>query len=359
MNIIDLNTPTSIKTAINILQNGGLVVYPTETCYGIGADATNQSAIDKLLKFKTKREGKAFSVAVVDQNMAEKYVELNSTAVNLYQNFLPGPLTVVSKIKLNSSVIAKGVESEFHTLGIRIPEYKFVLDLVNEFGKPITATSANISYQSPPYSLQQWSKQTPKKSQQLVDLWIDAGKLPLRQPSTVVDTTLDELTVLRQGNLEFKTKSQNITYDEHQTQQLGKSFIKSKIKDIEKYGLIIGLQGQLGAGKTQFAKGIAEGLEIKDQIKSPTFTLVHEYSFYFNNKNSYFYHIDTWRMESAKELLNIGFQDMLKPGNIVIVEWAEKVSQVLKSESKDFKTKLIWGNCEVIDQQVRKWSFSD
>src|SRR3989344_3632555 len=86
-----------IKIAIDFLSKGKLIVYPTETCYGLGADATNQQAIDQLLKFKSRREGKALSLAMADQVMAETYVELNETAQNLYQNFLPGPLTVVSR----------------------------------------------------------------------------------------------------------------------------------------------------------------------------------------------------------------------------------------------------------------------
>jgi L-threonylcarbamoyladenylate synthase len=140
--IINLaTTPTSeiIKTAVEVLSRGGLVIFPTETLYGIGADATNQAAIDKLLQYKSRREGKPLSIAVNSLEMAEQYVEVNKTALNLYQNFLPGPLTVVSK---SLGRVAKGVESEIGTLGVRIPDYQLVLDIVTAFGKPITATSA-------------------------------------------------------------------------------------------------------------------------------------------------------------------------------------------------------------------------
>ena len=129
-----------IKEAVSVLEDGGLIIFPTETMYGIGADATNQKAINKLLTYKARREGKPLSIAVNSTEMAKKYVKINKTAKNLYENFLPGPLTVVSK---GLGKVASGVESETGTLGVRIPDYKLVLEIISKFKKPITATSAN------------------------------------------------------------------------------------------------------------------------------------------------------------------------------------------------------------------------
>ncbi|MDP4030857.1 MAG: Sua5/YciO/YrdC/YwlC family protein, partial [Patescibacteria group bacterium] len=98
-----------LNQAAKVLRAGGLIIYPTETCYGAGVDATNQAAVDKLLRYKTRREGRPLSVAVSDKTMASKYVKLNTSAINLYKNFLPGPLTVVSA---GRHKLAKGVESE-------------------------------------------------------------------------------------------------------------------------------------------------------------------------------------------------------------------------------------------------------
>src|SRR3989304_1221808 len=98
-----------IDRAVKVLKTGGLVIYPTETCYGAGVDATNQKSVAKVLKYKTRREGKPLSIAVTDQKMASRYVKLNATAKNLYKQFLPGPLTVVSAGKHR---VASGVESE-------------------------------------------------------------------------------------------------------------------------------------------------------------------------------------------------------------------------------------------------------
>lgn len=142
MKIIN-NDKNAVKSAVEVLASGGLVIYPTETIYGIGADALNPGAIVKLAKYKQRPLGKPYSIAVSDIKMAEKYVTLNESARNIYKEFLPGPVTVVSTGK---HVVAQGVESETGTLGIRIPDYKLVIDIVKSFGKPITSTSANASY---------------------------------------------------------------------------------------------------------------------------------------------------------------------------------------------------------------------
>jgi L-threonylcarbamoyladenylate synthase len=182
-----------IDTAIATLKSGGLVVYPTETCYGIGADATNQEAVNKLLKYKSKRFGKAISVAVFDRNMAKEYVKLSKTAENIYENYLPGPITVVSRGKHR---VAKGVESEEGTLGIRIPDYDLILKIVKKFGKPITATSANMSYRKTPYSIKDILENTSKRQQDLIDFIIDAGELPKNELSTVIMKSIKSCCLL-------------------------------------------------------------------------------------------------------------------------------------------------------------------
>jgi L-threonylcarbamoyladenylate synthase len=106
------NQDELIKKAMTVLKNGGLIIYPTETCYGIGADAANQKAVNTLLAYKTKRQDKPMSVAVTSKHMAKKFVHINKVAENIYDNFLPGPITVVSKGK---GKFARGVESSRNT----------------------------------------------------------------------------------------------------------------------------------------------------------------------------------------------------------------------------------------------------
>ena len=169
MEIIKLSDTTNqeevIGRCIDTLNSGGLVVYPTETCYGMAADPTNQEAVEKLLDYKKKREGKAISVAVSDKKMAKKYVEMNEIAENIYDNYLPGPITVVSKSK---GKVVKKVEADDETLGIRVPKYPFILKLIKKFGKPITATSANASYKKTPYTVKNILDNTSKKQQELI-----------------------------------------------------------------------------------------------------------------------------------------------------------------------------------------------
>ncbi|MDQ3238988.1 MAG: Sua5/YciO/YrdC/YwlC family protein, partial [bacterium] len=87
--LAEVDPKDAILSAIKVLENGGLVVFPSETMYGIGADATSQKAIDKLLSYKARREGKPLSIAVSSVDMAAKYVLLNNVSKNLYKNFLP------------------------------------------------------------------------------------------------------------------------------------------------------------------------------------------------------------------------------------------------------------------------------
>ncbi len=315
----------AIDEAIGILKDGGLVVFPTETVYGIGADATNPKAIEKLNEYKQRPFGKPYSVAVSDIKMAEKYVLLNKTAKNLYKQFLPCPITVVSKGKHN---VAFGVESEDGTLGVRIPDYKLVISIIKKLGKPITATSANASYKKRPYKISDILNSVSDKSKKLIDLIIDAGELPINEPSTVIDTTTEDLVVLRQGEIKLKNKNEVLSRSEWATHNTAKELWQKYEKYLGTRAIIFALEGPMGTGKTQFTKGLGKAMRIKEVITSPTFNLVSEYK----NLN----HIDAWRMESSEELIDLGFDNMLLNKNSVFaIEWAEKVVDVIKKHIHD------------------------
>ena len=346
------------QQAASVLAAGGLIIYPTETCYGLGADATNQAAIDKLLQFKTKRSGKAISVVMADQSMAEQYLKLNQAAVNLYQNFLPGPLTVVSAVKPTARLDAR-VVSDKHTLGVRIPAHPLAVAIARQLGRPFTATSANVSYQPNPYSLQQWQKQTPQKSQALIDLFIDAGKLPVRPSSTVVETTADSLTVLRQGSVKLGSVFwQPVTDSEQETQAMAGRLIKQHLPLIARQGLVIGLQGEMGAGKTRFAQGVARALGINQPIRSPTFTLMEEYDYHLPAVSGKFCHLDTWRMETEQELVELHPESFFQSGNVIVIEWVDKVADLVEQYADQAETGLIWATIKVLDPNRRQWQFA-
>jgi len=339
------NSETIIKKALTVLKNGGIFVFPTETCYGIGASATNQKSIDKLFLYKTRREGKPLSIAVSDKKMAATYVNINEIANNLYENYLPGPITVVSK---GLGKVARGVESEYGTLGIRIPNYDLVLNIIREFGKPITATSANISYLPKPYSIDALLKDMPKKNLDLIDLIIDAGELPPREVSTVVDTTMNNLNVMRQGQIDLVKQLANQksimfaqTNSAEQTIKFGEMNMLKYIDEPLDKPLVFFLVGELGSGKTQFSKGLASKLGIKEMVKSPTFTILNEYEYQFGRRKGKFIHVDTWRIDSLKDLETIGLDDYFVAGNIIAIEWADKFLADLKTKIKKFGGKII------------------
>lgn len=333
-----------LLTAIEILEKGGLVVYPTETCYGIGVDATNQEAVKKLLHYKERPEGKAISIAILNREMAEKYVEVNEIAENLYKNFLPGPVTVISNSKHN---VAKGIEAEDGSLGIRMPNYPFTLELIKAFGKPITATSANMSGRKTPYNIEDILNNIPEKKKELIDLIIDVGELPHNPPSTVVDTRLNDVKTLRQGELSFSDKYSKIftTKSAEETQKIGEDLMRELLLELKNKSVVFALQGDLGAGKTQFAKGVARALGINENVTSPTFTIVKEYEF----NSSKLFHIDTWRMENENELKDLGFEEMMRPGNVIVVEWMQKAKELI--ERLENKAVIKWIIIEGKDEE--------
>lgn len=345
------NQKEVIGLAVETLKSGGIIVYPTETCYGIGVDPTNQDAVDRVLKYKKKREGKAISIAVSGKKMAEKYVEINEIAENIYDNYLPGPITVVSKGKSN---VADKVQADDGTLGIRIPKYPLILDIIEEFGKPITSTSANVAYKKSPYSIQDILENTSKKQQSLIDLIIDAGELPRNKPSTVINTTLNDVEILREGDVTLKSHETFISNSESETRDLGGKLIKNN-KNLGKKPIVFALQGELGAGKTQFTKGLAKELGIKETILSPTFIIVREHDFKVG-QNLRMFHIDAYRLFDENEFVEIGWKDMLKKPNVIVIEWAEKVSKTLRKSKNNID--LVWVKFEYQGENKRKIEYS-
>ena len=327
------NDKVAIDTAIQVLKRSGLVIYPTETLYGIGADATNPGAIKKLTEYKNRPFGKPYSIAVTGLEMAKKYVELNDTAKNLYREFLPGPLTVISKGKHK---VAPSVESDDGTLGIRIPDYKLVIDIVKNFGKPITATSANASYKKRPYKISDILDNISDKQKNLIDLIIDAGELPTNEPSTVIDTTLDDPVTLRQGEIKLTDTNEILSRSEESTENLAKELWQKYEIYKGKRAISFALQGEMGAGKTIFTKGLARAMGITELVTSPTFALENEYQ----TGHEKLFHFDAWRLENSGDLIALGFENLIKNKSVVSIEWAERVADTIREF--DDEAIIIW-----------------
>lgn len=361
MQIIKAVDPLAMERAIRSLLSGELVIYPTETCYGIAADAANEKAVTKLLTYKGDRH-RQVAIAVSDRHMSEQYVKINEIADNLYTNFLPGPITVISE---SHHAVDPRLESATGTLGVRIPKHDFALNLIRTFGRPITATSANTSGKKEPYSLSDWQKYTTKDKQGMVSLFIDAGKLDNRPTSTVVDTTLNDPVVLRQGEITLSSSSHSIiSTSPDDTQKAAVDILQKHLSLLSKYPLIFALQGDLGVGKTQFSKGLARALGIQEVVVSPTYTLMHEYKYNLPKYNGFYYHIDTWRLADESEIEStLHLDKLLKRGNILSIEWAGKAKSYLNKYKNDYPILLIDikekdGNTRVISYEFStpEWS---
>lgn len=346
-NIDIANTPveTVITEAVSVLRSGGLILFPTETTYGAGVDATNQEAVNKLLAYKSRREGKPLSIMVTSEDMAKQFVEVNEQAHQLYKQFLPGPVTVVSKqLKTPSSSenrIADGVASEFGTIGIRIPDYKLMLQIAQALGKPITATSANASGEKRPYSIADIFSGLSEKQKNLIDLVLDAGELPKNEPSTVIDTTLSTPVTLRPSNRtqhqqasETRSNSAKITTlisrSEQETKEIAGRILLKNWDAVHTTGLVIGLDGDLGMGKTIFTKGSAEFLKIEEIIKSPTYTYIEEYDFSRHQTIGKLYHLDMWKVDSLAEFELLEIDQILKKNTVVIIEWFSQIEAYIQ-----------------------------
>ncbi len=354
MQILPTSDKRCLNQAVEALARAELIIYPTETCYGIAADATNPEAVAKLLAYKGDRH-RQVAIAAADRAMAEQYVEINEIASNLYREFLPGPITVISKSKHAADERLESVEG---TLGIRMPDYPFTLELIKAFGKPITATSANTSGKKEPYSLEDWQKYTTKEKQTMVTLFLDAGKLADRPTSTVVDTTLNDPQVLRQGSLLLPDLAPSfLSHSVEETQLFAQKIIEKHLSLTRHFPLVIALQGELGVGKTQFVKGVASLLSINNNVSSPTYTLMKEYPYQTPKYTGILYHLDTWRLPDPKELEStLHLKSLMQPGNIIAIEWAGKAQQLLKSYEKEFPILVI--NIEEKDLNTRKINYA-
>jgi L-threonylcarbamoyladenylate synthase len=191
---IDRNTPDDsvLQHAADVVRSGGLIVYPTETLYGIGADASDPAAIRKVHEAKGRTERKPILVIVDSVEMMLPYVETVSLAARiLMEKLWPGPLTLVFKA---SGLVSSELVQNTGTIGIRIPSSRLCLRLLAHLRVPLTSTSANSSGEKP--------LRTIKKIQGRltgIDLYLDAGELPESQPSTIVDVSGDIPRVLRGG----------------------------------------------------------------------------------------------------------------------------------------------------------------
>ena len=174
-----------LKKASDIIKKNGIVIYPTETVYGIGANIFSNIALEKIFKIKKRDKDKPVSVAVSDFSMMEDLVYICEKEKRFIDMFLPGPVTIVLKRKEKiPDILTSGSE----LIGIRFPAHDTTIKLIRLAGVPITSTSANISGEAPPKRVEQINI--------AADYIIDGGECS-GEPSTVVDLVNGK--ILRRG----------------------------------------------------------------------------------------------------------------------------------------------------------------
>ena len=196
-----MTSHSKINQAAKIIQNHGIVCYPTETLYGLGVLFDSEKALQKLYTIKKRDPNKPISILVSSTEMLENIVEeINDTAQMLITEFWPGPLTLVFKI---SSKIREEIRTlltaSTNTIGIRISSCTIAQDLVQVVGKPITTTSANISGEESSTDLE-----VIKKTLEL-DYYLPTEKKFLKIPSTILDVTTRVPKIIREGAVKKET----------------------------------------------------------------------------------------------------------------------------------------------------------
>ena len=180
-----------ITDCISTLSRGGVIVFPTETLYGLGVDIMNDRAIDRLIALKRRPKNMPIAVAVAGLNQAEELAEINDLAEKIIKNCLPKPITILLPASDN---VNQKLTAESDLIGLRFPSEPVTVEILRRFG-PITATSANLHGSSNPVNIDTAIQQLGGE----VDIYIDTGPCKFGKSSTVVDVSKRTIKIIRDG----------------------------------------------------------------------------------------------------------------------------------------------------------------
>lgn len=193
--LIEINSenpqPRLLAQAVQLLEKGGVIAYPTDTTYGIGCSIFNKRGIERIYLLKQREKKKPFSFICSDISEVSRYSKVSNYSFKILKRYLPGPYTFVLNA---SSVVPDLLVTKQKTVGIRIPNNKICLALVEQLGHPIITTSANISGEEPIGDPVQVEQELGKK----LDLVINGGTLSANV-SSVISLIDDIPVVLRKG----------------------------------------------------------------------------------------------------------------------------------------------------------------
>ena len=179
-----------INSAIKTLNEGNILIYPTDTLYGLGADATNTSAIEKINKLKKRKT--PLSIMVSSLNEIEKYAVINSDIKKELKKIFPGPFTALLQSK--KTKLSYLVQNQSDKIGIRIPNHPFCLDLLNEYKKPIITTSVNTHGEKALNNINEIEKKFSK-----INIYYQNNNLDSKG-STIIDFTKKPPILIRMGD---------------------------------------------------------------------------------------------------------------------------------------------------------------
>ncbi|EGG41764.1 Sua5/YciO/YrdC/YwlC family protein [Candidatus Nitrosarchaeum limnium SFB1] len=217
-----------IDQCVSILRKGGLVAFPTETVYGLGADGLNPKAIKKIFQAKNRPSDNPLIFHISNKKDVKKYTkDIPATAEKLIEKFWPGPLTLILK---KSSIIPKIATGGLNTIAIRMPSHKIALSLINSLGNPIVAPSANL-FGKPSPTL---AKHVLYDLDGKIDAVIDGRNSVIGIESTILDLTTKTPTILRPGKISYEELKNLLKKVKYHPSLLGK---KSKLLKVKSPGM--------------------------------------------------------------------------------------------------------------------------
>lgn len=187
---------TAVKKAAQIVARGGVIVYPTDTVYGLGCNSFNEDAVKRIFRIKGERT-KPLPILASDAKEVERIAHTTERALKLAEKFWPGPLTMVLPKKASLPSI---VTCDLDSVAVRVPNHKVALELIRLSGGLLVGTSANKTGKKPPQTATDAAKQIGEE----VDLIIDDGPTPIGASSTIIDLTQEKLKILRQGPIKLE-----------------------------------------------------------------------------------------------------------------------------------------------------------
>jgi tRNA threonylcarbamoyl adenosine modification protein (Sua5/YciO/YrdC/YwlC family) len=180
-----------INKVVEILREGGVIAYPTDTFYGIGCDITCKKSVEKIYAMKQRTRTKPFSIICSDLKNISDYAKVSNYAYKTMKRLLPGPYTFILE---GSRLLPQILMTKRKTAGIRVPDHKICIDIVHALGHPIISTSASSPdktvFDDPSFIHDHFGRQ--------IDLVIDGGPVP-SQPSSIISLIDDTPEVIREG----------------------------------------------------------------------------------------------------------------------------------------------------------------